>query len=279
MREPAFPLAQTPSEEAFILLGRGGTGAAAEKELQAAADTLQARCSASVRIAFVDKMQPSLPDALDACALASRVVVVPVFAPDDPALRRWLQKVVMRWREQTASQQQIFFAPPMLSAPATADLLQEQVATAKREQLDVVAQVGEEWHQDPVGWSSVPVHQHHVLWCTGPRCTAKGAASLWPKLVAVVRNNPQLKRSVMPLQTSCQFPCNHGPMMIVYPQGHWYGPLEAADLEPVLTRHVLGENEAQTPCFHRLNACDVSWGVPSNQRGAGLAAGGIDSLL
>ena len=73
----------------------------------------------------------------------------------------------------------------------------------------------------------------------GPRCAAKGAVQLWPQLAQAVRDSPDLRKRVMLLQTSCQYPCNHGPLMIVYPDGVWYGPMDADNMVTTLKGHVL----------------------------------------
>ena len=50
---------------------------------------------------------------------------------------------------------------------------------------------------------------------------------------------------VQPAFVDRWYPCNHGPLMIVYPEGVWYGPLDAGGIRHVLTRHVLhGEVDA-----------------------------------
>jgi len=226
--------------DAVVLLGRGGLGSAARLELQAAAEALQQRLGEGCRVvaAFVDRNAPALPEALDACAGAACVAVVPVMVPDEPSLRRWLHKVVLRWRARSQSTQRLYFAPPLLSAPGLPEVLAAQARQALL-QPDVPAVAGDDdWERDPIAWSSVPGHRHHVLWCVGPRCAARGAVAMWPKLGEAVRSHPQLKQQVELLQTGCQYPCNHGPMMIVYPAGVWYGPLQAEDLPPVLLRHV-----------------------------------------
>ncbi|MNT93044.1 Ferredoxin, 2Fe-2S [compost metagenome] len=68
---------------------------------------------------------------------------------------------------------------------------------------------------------------------------------LWPHLARTVRENPGLKKKVMLLQTSCQYPCNHGPLMIVYPGGQWYGPMDTNNIAPVLTQHVLHDQVSE----------------------------------
>ena len=233
---------------AIILLSRGGAYTAGLTELTDLASSLQAAMAAAgkpvhqITPAYVDRAQPSLPEALDACADAQSVLILPVMVPDETSLRRWLHKLIMRWRAgREASQQsvpRIVFGQPLLQLPALAELLGRTVDQALR-QPDVPEVLGDDpWEHDPKGWSSVPNHQHHVLWCVGPRCAAKGALQMWPVLTRAIRETPALKNSVQPLQTGCQYPCNHGPLMIAYPDGVWYGPMDEGSIAPVLTRHV-----------------------------------------
>lgn len=240
---------------AVILLSRGAACAAGGAELAQLAARVQAAMAdqgmAPLRVQppFADRREPALPQALDACATAQTVVIVPVMVPDEPSLRRWLHKLVMRWRAGRAAHMhgpRLVFAEPLLQAPRLADLLVQAVRQSL-EAPDVPAVVGEEaWERDPAGWSGVPEHRHHVLWCVGPRCAARGSVQLWPRLAQAVHDTPGLKKQVMPLQTQCQYPCNHGPLMIVYPDGVWYGPLAEADIGRVLAEHVLhGRVDAQ----------------------------------
>ena len=249
---------------AIILLSRGAAYANGATELTALADrlhaalTVQGRAPLLVQPAFVDRSQPALPQALDLCAKAQTIIIVPVMVPDEPSLRRWLHKLIMRWRAHPMQSMEgahcprLVFAEPLLQTPYLADVLARTVEDALT-QPDVPAVVDDDrWEHDPAGWSAVPEHQHHVLWCVGPRCAAKGSVQLWPQLVKTIRDTPGLKNSVMPLQTSCQFPCNHGPLMIVYPAGAWYGPLAEADIERVLTQHVRQGQVNEHLCVHGL---------------------------
>ena len=233
---------------AIILLSRGGAYTAGLTELSDLASNLQNAMVAAGKPAlqttpaYVDRAQPSLPEALNLCADAQTILILPVMVPDEASLRRWLHKLIMRWRAAQESAQQpvprIVFGQPLLQLPALADLLGRAVDEALL-QPDVPEVLGDDpWQQDPKGWSQVPDHQHHVLWCVGPRCAAKGALQMWPALTRAIRETPALKHSVQPLQPGCQYPCNHGPLMIVYPDGVWYGPMDEDSIAPVLTRHV-----------------------------------------
>lgn len=252
---------QIDAGTAIVFLGRGGIGSAAKTELAAwVAATRQSLQGSACPVvaAFVDRNAPSLPDALDSLVHdgaepLKTIVIVPVLVPDEPALRRWLHKVVMRWRARNAAMAGLprtLFASPLLQTQGLPDLLLKAVSSASTLD-DVTAVVGDEdWQSDPKAWSEVPEHQQHVLWCTGPRCTAKGALGMWPVLTQVVREDPLLKKKLMLLQTSCQFPCNLGPLMIVYPEGTWYGNMDEGALKTVLTEHVRDGQVNRKHCVH-----------------------------
>ena len=242
--------AEHSAQTAFVVLGRGGVGAGAQRDLTAIAQAVQRqRPDVLVRHAFVDRQSPDLPSTLDQLLQVPDIRVVPCFLPDEPALRRWLDKVAMRWLTHRNYAGQLRVSPPLSGADALAAAVM-QCADAKQPDIrDATA--GDAWQTDPKAWSSVPAHQHHVLWCTGPRCAAKGALTLWPSLARTVQDDAELKKRVMLLQTSCQYPCNQGPMMIVYPEGRWYGPLDnGAQIATTLRTHVLQAPLDAAPCFH-----------------------------
>lgn len=249
--EPTPSLPAANAGLAIVLLSRGAAYAGGLAELSDLATQLEARLAAAqtpvlrVQPAFVDRAQPALPEALDLCADADQILILPVMVPDEPSLRRWLHKLIMRWRAKQQVEGQpgkhaprIVFAQPLLQLPTLAELLAATIPSALQQPDVPQLLADEDWERDPKAWSQVPEHQHHVLWCVGPRCAAKGAVALWPQLARTVQQNPLLKKQVMLLQTSCQYPCNHGPLMIAYPEGVWYGPMDATTIEPVLTAHV-----------------------------------------
>jgi (2Fe-2S) ferredoxin len=201
----------------------------------------------------VDRAQPALPEALDLCADADQILILPVMVPDEPSLRRWLHKLIMRWRAKhrlraTGTRPRIVFAQPLLQLPALAELLAATIPSALQQPDVPQLLADEDWERDPKAWSQVPEHQHHVLWCVGPAArpgSRRAVAATGTHRAA----KPAAQKQVMLLQTSCQYPCNHGPLMIVYPDGVWYGPMDATTVEPVLTAHVLHDC-ASTPRVH-----------------------------
>ena len=45
---------------------------------------------------------------------------------------------------------------------------------------------------------------------------------------------------VLVAQTGCLYPCNLGPMMVVYPDGVWYGGLTADAIDQIVEEHFVG---------------------------------------
>lgn len=243
------------SSDGIVLLSRGGAGLARMTSLEHLADVLRERHpAAAVRVAFVDKATPSLPEALDHFLGLKRVAVIPLLGPDEPALVRWLYKVTMRWcAGRDTEPPRIHFAPPLMAAEGLADLVCHQIKTALASD-EVAKSMDERWDRDPSAWSHVPEHRTHFLVCTGPRCTARGAVAVWESAGRHLQTLPRADRQIQLLQTSCQFPCNQGPLAIHYPQGVWFGHLDAQSVREVLRAHVLDGRPYAKHVVHWLGA-------------------------
>lgn len=74
-------------------------------------------------------------------------------------------------------------------------------------------------------WSSPPPHRHHLFICTGPRCVRRGALPLWKTLRRELLRLDLYESAdgALLTRTGCQFPCNRGPILTVYPERVWYG--------------------------------------------------------
>jgi (2Fe-2S) ferredoxin len=92
-----------------------------------------------------------------------------------------------------------------------------------------------------------PPYERHVLVCTNRRppesprgsCAAKGSEELVAAfkrevaargLTGVVRANA----------SGCLDACEHGPSVVVYPEGVWYGHVTVADVPAIVEEHLLG---------------------------------------
>ena len=91
-------------------------------------------------------------------------------------------------------------------------------------------------------WSCIPEHRYRVLLCNGPRCTRRGALPLWKSLREQLKAAGKLECAggVHITRTQCQFPCDQGPTLSVYPPGAWYQVRNQADLERIVEQQLLG---------------------------------------
>ncbi|MGL5999020.1 MAG: (2Fe-2S) ferredoxin domain-containing protein [Pseudomonas proteolytica] len=99
---------------------------------------------------------------------------------------------------------------------------------------------GVDTHPD---WSRIPEHARHVLLCTGPRCTQRGALQLWKTLRRRLLEHQRIEvpGGVLLTRTHCQFPCNRGPVLTVYPERCWYGIHSKADAVRLVDMHLVGD--------------------------------------
>ncbi|MEK8161635.1 (2Fe-2S) ferredoxin domain-containing protein [Morganella morganii] len=73
-------------------------------------------------------------------------------------------------------------------------------------------------------WEKTPPYRYHLFFCMGPRCVCRGAKSLLMQLrhQLVVRNLFENENGVLLTRSHCQYPCNQGPLVTVYPDNLWY---------------------------------------------------------
>ena len=104
---------------------------------------------------------------------------------------------------------------------------------------EIKAVDGIDTHPD---WSHVPEHARHVFLCTGPRCTQRGALQLWKTLRRHLLAHDRIETpgGVLLTRTHCQFPCNLGPILTVYPETCWYGVHSDADVQRLVEVHLVG---------------------------------------
>lgn len=91
-------------------------------------------------------------------------------------------------------------------------------------------------------WSKIPQHHYRVLLCNGPRCTRRGALPLWKLLRERLKAAGRLEcpGGVHITKTQCQFPCDEGPTLSLYPPGHWYRVRNEAELVRLVDEQLIG---------------------------------------
>ncbi len=232
----------THPTQAVILLSRGGYSQAPRKQLHQMVTSLQAdRPDLLISGAMVDKGQPSLPEALQQCAETNvqRITVLPIFLPGDDNLQRWLGKVMARWSNHWTGQPiQLCLANSLGDYSALPIAIAEVLKIITPYIEDVTETPPDNWQNDPPGWSKIPNHTHHVFVCQGPRCTALGAGMLATHLQQKLKAHQSTRDDrVLVAQSGCLYPCSLGPMMVVYPEGVWYGNLTTEAIDQIVEDH------------------------------------------
>lgn len=95
-------------------------------------------------------------------------------------------------------------------------------------------------------WSCIPPHRYRMLLCNGPRCTRRGALPLWKLLREELKAAGKLETAdgVHITRTQCQFPCDQGPTLSVYPSGEWYRIRDAAEVRRLVQERFVEERAA-----------------------------------
>ncbi len=89
--------------------------------------------------------------------------------------------------------------------------------------------------------------EHHVFVCTNARepgsargsCTLDGKGELLPAFQAAAKE-AGLKGKVRVNKAGCMDQCEHGPMVVVYPEAVWYGRVTPADVNEIVQQHLVG---------------------------------------
>jgi (2Fe-2S) ferredoxin len=99
-------------------------------------------------------------------------------------------------------------------------------------------------------------YRRHVIVCTGGFCAPGRGVALYARLAALLERHdllfgPQrVKRSEAP----CLGVCSGGPIVVVYPEGVWYGGVTPELLERIVREHLLEGRVVEEAVFHRLGS-------------------------
>ena len=229
-------------DAAVILLGRSGYGSApCEQMNRLVGDLRSSGAYGLVTNAFVDGGSPNLPDALELCAACSmaQVLVVPVYLPTDRNLDKWLTRIIRRWLHHNAAADfTVHMTPPLGDAPELAAAVLDLVARyADAPRAPLAANHAS---TNSPEWSRIPPHRYHALLCRGPRCNTAGSGEIAQVLKRCLKAKSMGDDAVLVAQTGCLYPCNLGPVMVVYPDGLWYGGLSEDGVERIVEEHFEG---------------------------------------
>ena len=78
--------------------------------------------------------------------------------------------------------------------------------------------------------------EKHVAVCTNQTCAADGSPAVLERLRQEARDSGACEARIT--RSSCLGRCGDGPMVAVYPDGVWYGGVDAADAERIVSSHL-----------------------------------------
>ncbi len=181
---------------------------------------------------------------------ARAILVQPVGLPFSDSLGAWLGGAFGHWLAQNPTIE-LRLAPDQVGTDEVmAAVAQAALARAGKARRITADEAG----LDNPGWQDPPPFRHHLLVCTGPRCSFREAGSVKDALVDALRREGIYDDCLIAL-TGCLYPCNQGPLVAVYPDGHWYrlatsedvtrfaGALAAGHVVPELIIHEVRHHE------------------------------------
>lgn len=88
--------------------------------------------------------------------------------------------------------------------------------------------------------------EQHVLVCTNTRpddnvkgcCLAKGSGSVRAKFKELIERRG-LKEKVFVNSVNCLHNCEHGGIVVVYPEAVWYGGVQPEDVAEIVDAHLI----------------------------------------
>jgi (2Fe-2S) ferredoxin len=93
----------------------------------------------------------------------------------------------------------------------------------------------------------LPTFERHVFVCHNarpadaprPSCTSDGRSDLFAELQRLTKA-AGLAGRVRINKSGCLDQCEHGPMMVVYPEAVWYGNVRPEDAAEIVAEHLVG---------------------------------------
>jgi len=208
----------TPFDAVVFVVSAYSLSKRALVRLEAAAQRASTRAFLVIRL---EESGPSLINALDQMRAEGhrRIRVQPLGVPFPEGLMTWLPGVMADWRMRGANADTALTLGP---DPAThAEALSAFAAASLHHPNPAASVEAVRPSLGKPGWNDPPDFEFHLLVCTGPRCKIHGAASFTHMLKDELKTAGVFDRCLT-TRTGCIYPCNRGPVLALYPHGHWY---------------------------------------------------------
>lgn len=106
----------------------------------------------------------------------------------------------------------------------------------------------------------LPPFERHVFVCLNsrpadaprPSCTSDGTSTLHMRMQQLARQ-AGLDTKVRINKSLCLDQCEHGPVVVVYPEAVWYGNVQPDDAEEIVREHLAGGRPVER--LRIANAC------------------------
>lgn len=204
-----------------------------------------------IGLAYEDLAGPALPDVIDTLAADGirRFCILPCGVPADRSISRWLPGALNAHRQLAGVDLDVRIAPNVEDFLDFGAAVRGALAGGERIDVATVPPA-----MGKPGWTDVPQHNIQVFFCLGARCAHRAALPLYQHLRSLMKAERGLAsgpRRVMCARSSCLFPCNQGPLMVVHPEGIWYGGLDRDLLARIVAEHFLGGRPVTEAIVHR----------------------------
>jgi sirohydrochlorin cobaltochelatase len=96
----------------------------------------------------------------------------------------------------------------------------------------------------------------HVLVCKHKTCQKQGAKASVKALKRALKER-DLRGQVMITKVDCLDQCGRGPVMVVYPDGVWYGGVDKETAGEIVREHLEEGRAVEKRVLHEMRGSDV----------------------
>jgi (2Fe-2S) ferredoxin len=94
--------------------------------------------------------------------------------------------------------------------------------------------------------TKMPLFEHHIFICTNerdatasrPSCLPQGSKKLKSAFKDAIKD-AGLKHHVRANESGCLDQCEHGPVVVIYPEAVWYGNVHPRDVAQIVQEHLV----------------------------------------